>query len=77
MGGRASERMGPDRQVTKEAFDRLCDNLHPITGERLTLRTTTTGASAMISSSPAEIVQRYRRVAPDANEKQRLFQRLR
>src|ERR1700691_3004906 len=37
-GGRAAERMGLRGQVTLEAFNRLCDNLHPATGERLTLR---------------------------------------
>jgi len=37
-GGRAAERMGLHGEVTLEAFNRLCDNLHPATGEQLTAR---------------------------------------
>jgi conjugative relaxase-like TrwC/TraI family protein len=38
-GGRAAEQLGLSGVVEQEAFDRLCDNLHPLTGERLTART--------------------------------------
>ena len=37
-GGELAARLGLSGQVTKEAFERLCDNLHPITGEQLTPR---------------------------------------
>src|ERR1035441_681788 len=30
---------GPGQAVTEEAFIRLCDNLHPLTGQKLTVRT--------------------------------------
>ncbi len=36
--GLAAERLGLGGEVTREAFIALCDNLHPTTGERLTLR---------------------------------------
>lgn len=38
-GGLAAERLGLSGQVTQNAFDALCDNRHPTTGERLTPRT--------------------------------------
>lgn len=38
-GGRLAEKLGLSGQVDKGAFDALCDNLNPTTGERLTLRT--------------------------------------
>jgi len=31
-------RFGPGQAVTEEAFLRLCDNLHPLTGQKLTVR---------------------------------------
>ncbi len=36
--GQGAERMGlnPGDSVTREAFLKLCDNLHPMTGEQLT-----------------------------------------
>ena len=37
-GGEAAERLGLRGLVEKRAFDRLCDNLHPDTGEKLTAR---------------------------------------
>lgn len=37
-GGRAAEMLGLSGQVSREAFHALCDNLHPVTGERLTAR---------------------------------------
>src|SRR5437667_3566732 len=37
--GRRAERLGLVGEVSKEAFLALCDNQHPQTGERLTLRT--------------------------------------
>lgn len=37
-GGRAAEMLGLSGQVNREAFHALCDNLHPVTGERLTAR---------------------------------------
>ena len=37
--GLAAQRLGLGGEVTREAFIALCDNLHPTTGERLTLRT--------------------------------------
>lgn len=38
-GGRAARMLGLEGEVDKQSFDRLCDNLHPETGERLTART--------------------------------------
>ena len=38
-GGKLAERLGLSGQVTKEAFDRLCDNRHPSKDEPLTART--------------------------------------
>ena len=40
MFGKGCERLGLDPGVSlpQEAFERLCDNLHPITGEKLTVR---------------------------------------
>ena len=38
-GGKLAERLGLSGKVTKEAFDRMVDNLHPATGDRLTQRT--------------------------------------
>jgi conjugative relaxase-like TrwC/TraI family protein len=37
-GGKAAERLGLFGQVLKPDFERLCDNRHPFTGERLTAR---------------------------------------
>ncbi|WP_165063980.1 MobF family relaxase [Paludisphaera rhizosphaerae] len=39
VGGLLAERMGLSGRISKEQFDRLCDNLHPVSGERLTQRT--------------------------------------
>jgi conjugative relaxase-like TrwC/TraI family protein len=38
-GGKGAERLGLSGTVNKEAFERLCDNLHPQTGKQLTVRT--------------------------------------
>ena len=38
-GGRGAQRLGLDGVVDRESFDRLCDNLHPQTGQKLTART--------------------------------------
>lgn len=38
-GGRLAEKLGLSGQVDKAAFEALCDNLTPTTGERLTART--------------------------------------
>jgi len=38
-GGKGAVLLGLDGVVDKDSFDRLCDNLHPHTGQRLTLRT--------------------------------------
>lgn len=38
-GGKAAELLGLQGTVQKEQFEALCDNLHPQTGEPLTLRT--------------------------------------
>lgn len=38
-GGKGGQMLGLSGEVDKESFDRLCDNQHPETGERLTLRT--------------------------------------
>ena len=38
-GGRAAARLGLTGQVDRSSFERLCDNLHPVTGEQLTART--------------------------------------
>lgn len=38
-GGRLAEKLGLSGQVEKAAFDALCDNVNPATGERLTART--------------------------------------
>ena len=37
-GGKAAERLGLEGDVQQGQFDRLCDNLHPFTRERLTAR---------------------------------------
>lgn len=36
--GKGAQRLELDGEVSKEAFERLCDNLHPETGEQLTPR---------------------------------------
>ncbi|HEY1270437.1 MAG TPA: MobF family relaxase [Gemmataceae bacterium] len=38
-GGRGASRLGLEGTVDKISFERLCDNLHPRTGEPLTVRT--------------------------------------
>src|SRR6516162_2548059 len=38
-GGKGASRLGLQGTVDKFAFERLCDNLHPKTGEPLTVRT--------------------------------------
>src|SRR6185312_14991095 len=38
-GGKGAARLGLEGTVDKSSFDRLCDNLHPRTGEPLTVRT--------------------------------------
>jgi conjugative relaxase-like TrwC/TraI family protein len=38
-GGKGAERLGLDGPVTKEAFHALCDNLNPVSGQKLTCRT--------------------------------------
>lgn len=38
-GGKASKMLGLSGEVGKQSFDRLCDNLDPRSGQRLTLRT--------------------------------------
>ena len=40
--GPGVELLGLERDVTKEAFERVIDNQHPITGQRLTPRMNTT-----------------------------------
>ena len=40
-GGKGAARLGLEGTVDKESFERLCDNLHPMTGESLTVRTRT------------------------------------
>lgn len=37
-GGRGADRLGLEGEITKTQFERLCDNLHPHTGEKLTPR---------------------------------------
>src|SRR5580692_9200480 len=38
-GGKGAARLGLEGTVDKASFERLCDNLHPVTGEKLTVRT--------------------------------------
>jgi conjugative relaxase-like TrwC/TraI family protein len=38
-GGKGASRLGLEGTVDKFSFERLCDNLHPMTGEPLTVRT--------------------------------------
>ncbi len=40
-GGKGASRLGLSGTVDKSSFERLCDNLHPQTGEPLTVRTRT------------------------------------
>ncbi len=40
-GGKAASMLGLEGTVDKFSFERLCDNLHPKTGEHLTMRTRT------------------------------------
>ena len=37
--GKAADMLGLEGNVNQKSWDALCDNLHPQTGERLTLRT--------------------------------------
>ena len=37
-GGKGAARLGLNGTVDKASFERLCDNLHPMTGESLTVR---------------------------------------
>src|SRR5262245_38817976 len=39
LGGQAAERLGVGGSNTQQHFERLCYNLHPLTGEALTART--------------------------------------
>lgn len=39
--GKAAERLGLSGEVNREAFERLCDNLHPLEDDRLTPKTKT------------------------------------
>jgi len=38
-GGKGADRLGLSGTVDQQSFERLCDNLHPKTGEQLTVRT--------------------------------------
>ena len=38
-GGKGADRLGLSGTVDKQSFERLCDNLHPMSGEQLTVRT--------------------------------------
>src|SRR4051794_4834620 len=38
-GGKGASRLGLEGTVDKVSFERLCNNLHPMTGEPLTVRT--------------------------------------
>ncbi len=38
-GGKGAQMLGLQGVVSKDAFERLCDNLHPVTGGPLTVRT--------------------------------------
>ncbi|MGA2497681.1 MAG: MobF family relaxase [Tepidisphaeraceae bacterium] len=38
-GGKGASRLGLEGTVDQDSFNRLCDNLHPRTGEQLTVRT--------------------------------------
>src|SRR6516164_2284951 len=38
-GGKGAARLGLSGSVDQFAFERLCDNLHPMTGDPLTVRT--------------------------------------
>jgi conjugative relaxase-like TrwC/TraI family protein len=38
-GGKGADRLGLHGEVTKDAFHALCDNLNPVTGQKLTCRT--------------------------------------
>lgn len=40
VGGKGARRLGlvPGDEISKEQFDRLCDNRHPLTGEQLTAK---------------------------------------
>lgn len=40
-GGKGASRLGLEGMVDRFSFERLCDNLHPTTGEPLTVRTRT------------------------------------
>jgi conjugative relaxase-like TrwC/TraI family protein len=40
-GGKGASRLGLEGTVDKASFERLCDNLHPMTAEPLTVRTRT------------------------------------
>src|SRR5580693_228287 len=40
-GGKGAARLGLSGTVDKDSFERLCDNLHPATGDPLTVRTRT------------------------------------
>src|SRR5580700_12003640 len=38
-GGKGADKLGLNGPVTKEAFHALCDNLNPVSGQKLTCRT--------------------------------------
>src|SRR5258707_15242490 len=38
-GGKGASRLGLSGTVDQFSFERLCDNLHPVTGDPLTVRT--------------------------------------
>lgn len=40
-GGKGADRLGLSGTVGKQAFEQLCDNVHPVTGNPLTVRTRT------------------------------------
>lgn len=66
-GGKLAEALGLEGPVTKQAFERLCDNLHPVTGAQLTPRMNDNRriGDDMIYSLPKEVGAAIMLAAPE------------
>ena len=57
-GGKGASRLGLEGTVDKVSFERLCDNLNPMTEEPLTVRTPPSGGLVTILPSASPRVSR-------------------
>jgi conjugative relaxase-like TrwC/TraI family protein len=69
-GGRLASELGVEGPVTQEAFQRMCDNLHPITGEQLTPRMNASRrvGEDMIYSLPKDVGAAIMLAPPDLRD---------